>query len=320
MRAKGGGGRCEINNMFFSSALASRAIEQTGSTARELVLVDPDDGSDLLFEFLTVAGEGIRQEDSALVSVLRNVTDLGQARRELEENYRRLHMAEAAARAERNRLDLIVDSVVDPIIVSDPTGDILMTNRRPSSSSPCRPTAARPEAQRRVSSNEAHFSSFVSSLLLSGAIARWRGRVALADPATGRMVPVEAVAGKMMSDQAELTAVVTVFHDQTEAIEKERLYERAAARVRSARSEGAGGDRGTRTAERAAAQSGDRARAGLGREVAVPGQHLARVPHAAQRDPRLHVDAAATAPTAKCSTRTAASSRASTRTAATCWR
>jgi len=38
-------------------------------------------------------------------------------------------------------------------------------------------------------------------------------------------VPVEAVAGKMMSDQAELTAVVTVFHDQTEAIEKERLYD-----------------------------------------------------------------------------------------------
>ncbi len=39
------------------------------------------------------------------------------------------------------------------------------------------------------------------------------------------MVPVEAVAGKMMSDQAELTAIVTVFHDQTETIEKERLYD-----------------------------------------------------------------------------------------------
>jgi signal transduction histidine kinase len=212
-----------LNNMFFSSALASRAMDQTGTTARELVLVDPDDGSDLLFEFLTSPVKEF-QEDSALVSVLRNVTDLGQARRELEENYRRLHIAEAAARAERNRLDLIVDSVVDPIIVSDPTGDILMTNA-PAEKFFTVPPDSGPEAQRRVRSNEAHFSSFVSSLLLSGADARWRGRVALADPATGRMVPVEAVAGKMMSDQAELTAVVTVFHDQTEAIEKERLYD-----------------------------------------------------------------------------------------------
>jgi signal transduction histidine kinase/PAS domain-containing protein len=212
-----------LNNMFFSSALASRAMDQTGTTARELVLVDPDDGSDLLFEFLTSSVKEF-QEDSALVSVLRNVTDLGQARRELEENYRRLHMAEAAARAERNRLDLIVDSVVDPIIVSDPTGDILMTNA-PAEKFFTVPPDSGPEAQRRVSANEAHFSSFVSSLLLSGAEGRWRGRVALADPATGRMVPVEAVAGKMMSDQAELTAVVTVFHDQTEAIEKERLYD-----------------------------------------------------------------------------------------------
>lgn len=213
-----------INNMFFSSALASRAMDQTGTTARELVLVDPDDGSDLLFEFLTSPVKEF-QEDSALVSVLRNVTDLGEARRELEENYRRLHIAESLARAERNRLDLIVDSVVDPIIVSDPTGDILMTNAPAEKFFTVPPDSGGPEAQRRVSANEAHFSSFVSSLLLSGADARWRARVSLADPATGRMVPVEAVAGKMMSDQAELTAVVTVFHDQTEAIEKERLYD-----------------------------------------------------------------------------------------------
>ena len=281
-----------LNNMFFSSALASRAMDQTGTTARELVLVDPDDGSDLLFEFLTSPVKEF-QEDSALVSVLRNVTDLGQARRELEENYRRLHIAEAAARAERNRLDLIVDSVVDPIIVSDPTGDILMTNAPAEKFFTVPPdSGVGPEAQRRVSANEAHFSSFVSSLLLSGADARWRGRVALADPATGRMVPVEAVAGKMMSDQAELTAVVTVFHDQTEAIEKERLYDelrRASdqleAKVQAATAE-------LEHQNKLLRQSGDRAGTGLGREVAVPGQHLARVPHAAQRHPRLHVDAA----------------------------
>ena len=70
----------------------------------------------------------LERDTLAIVSVLRNVTDLGRARQELEENYRRLMEAEAQMRTERNRLDLLVDSVGDPIIVTDPAGDILMTN------------------------------------------------------------------------------------------------------------------------------------------------------------------------------------------------
>ena len=70
----------------------------------------------------------LERDSSAVVSVLRNVTDLGRARQELEENYRRLIEAEVQMRTERNRLDLLVDSVGDPIIVTDPAGDILMTN------------------------------------------------------------------------------------------------------------------------------------------------------------------------------------------------
>ena len=43
----------EINNLFFSSALAGRLVEDNTSSAREVILVDPEDGSDLLFELLT---------------------------------------------------------------------------------------------------------------------------------------------------------------------------------------------------------------------------------------------------------------------------
>ena len=50
-------------------------------------------------------------------------------------------------------------------------------------------------------------------------------------------------------------------------------------------------DRRARAPERAAAPAGAGARAGVGREVAVPRQRLARVPHAAQRHPRLLADA-----------------------------
>ena len=225
----------EINNLFFSSALAGRLVGGKQMAAREVILVDPEDGSDLLFELLT-SHMSLERDALAIVSVLRNVTDLGRARQELEENYRRLMEAEAQMRAERNRLDLLVDSVGDPIIVTDPAGDILMTN------APAERffTIGEPgkDTQLHVQNNVAQFSSFVSGLMLqsgaSGLQQRWRERFVVTEPETGRAVPMEAIAGTMMAGPSELTGVVTVLHDQTEALERERLYvelQRASAQL-----------------------------------------------------------------------------------------
>jgi PAS domain S-box-containing protein len=216
----------EINNLFFSSALAGRLVGGKQPAAREVILVDPEDGSDLLFELLT-SHMSLERDTSAIVSVLRNVTDLGRARQELEENYRRLMEAEALMRTERNRLDLLVDSVGDPIIVTDPAGDILMTN------APAErffTVGGRGKGtQLHVQNNVAQFSSFVSGLMLqsgaTGVQQRWRKRLIVTEPETGRAVPMEAVAGTMSAGPKELTGVVTVLHDQTEAIERERLYD-----------------------------------------------------------------------------------------------
>ena len=60
--------------------------------------------------------------------MLRNVTDLRRATEEIEENYRQLRVAEAETRAERDRLDLILNSVLDPILVTDPAGNIVLMN------------------------------------------------------------------------------------------------------------------------------------------------------------------------------------------------
>jgi len=215
----------EINNLFFSSALAGRLVGGKPSTAREVILVDPEDGSDLLFELLT-SHMSLERDTSAVVSVLRNVTDLGRARLELEQNYRRLMEAEAQMRTERNRLDLLVDSVGDPIVVTDPAGDILMTNA-PAERFLTAKTPGK-DRQLRVQNNVAQFSSFVSGLMLqsgaTGVQQRWRERFMITEPETGRAVPMEAVAGTMLAGPSELTGVVTVLHDQTEAIERERLY------------------------------------------------------------------------------------------------
>ena len=53
--------------------------------------------------------------------------------------------------------------------------------------------------------NGANFSSFVSNVLTRSGEQRYRGEIQLADPVTGRPLPVEAIAGKMLSKQGELT-------------------------------------------------------------------------------------------------------------------
>lgn len=210
----------EMNNLFFSSALASRMVGPAAG-ARELILVDPEDGSDLLVELLTSPIGG--GEEGAVVSVLRNVTDLWRARQELEENYRRLGVTEATMRAERNRLEIVVDAVIDPIILTDSAGNMLVTNA-PAERFFVASDAADRTAQRHVQNNVAQFSSFISTLLVSGADRRAVGRFALTEPSSGRQVPMEAVAGVMLGAQSQDTGVVTVLHDQTEALERERLY------------------------------------------------------------------------------------------------
>src|SRR6267142_519994 len=202
-----------LNNMLFSAALSQHAIDESGAARRELLLVSPSEGSDLLFELLSSVVQHPR-EGTCVVSILRNVTDLRVATEQIEENYRRLKMAEADVRAERDRLDLIIDSVADPILVTDPSGKILLMN------SP---------AERAVRSNDAHFSSFVSNLFLTGSGLRWQGEISLTHPSTLQPLPVEAVAGKVLSEHGEVTAVVTILHDRTEAIEKGRLYEQLKA-------------------------------------------------------------------------------------------
>jgi PAS domain S-box-containing protein len=211
-----------MNNMLLSSALSSKAIEETGAARRELLLVNPVDGSDLLFELLSTVTEDARH-GTGVVSILRNVSDLRRASEEIEENYRRLRIAEAQARAESDRLNLIIDSVADPIVVTDAAGATSLMNE-PAERLFTMPMRASAPELRWVQANDAHFSSFIAGMLVS-ADQRRVGEIALVDPRSGEAMPVEAIAGKILSEHGELTAVVTILHDRREAIEKARLYE-----------------------------------------------------------------------------------------------
>src|SRR3989442_4231708 len=218
----------ELNNMLFSAALSRSAVEGSPE-ARELLLVDPSDGSDLLFEVLSTTVEDPR-EGTGVVSVLRNITDLRRATEQIEENYQKLRVAESAVRAERDRLNLIIDSVADPIIVTDSTGATVLMNA-PAEDLFTLVSSASESASRTVQANDAHFSSFISGLLLgeTGPGEIRRGEIGLMNPASNAPIPVEAIAGKVLTETGELTAVVTILHDRREALERARLYEQLKA-------------------------------------------------------------------------------------------
>ena len=211
-----------LNSMLFSAALSASAIEDGGGR-RELLLVDPLEGSDLVYELLSTPVRQKRQ-GTYVVSVLRDVTDLARAKVEIDESYRTLRLAQAKVREERHRLDLIIDSVADPILVTDPDGGIVLLNA-PAEKMFAPAHDGTEGAARRVRANGANLSSFVATLLASGTQDRYRGELTLSDPGTGSVVPFEAIAGTILAEQGELMWVVTILHDLTEAIEKGKLYE-----------------------------------------------------------------------------------------------
>jgi signal transduction histidine kinase len=207
--------------MLFSAALAQGALRDPGR-GQELLLVDPVDGSDLLFEMMSTVVSDPR-EGTAVVSILRNVSDLRRAMEEIEDNYRRLRYAEAEVRAERDRLSVIIDSVADPILVTGSAGELVMMNE-PAERLFVTPPGSPPEQALRVRANDAHFSSFVANVFLHEAD-RHRGDIGLLDPATGATLPMEAVTGKIFSEHGEVVTFVTVLHDRTEEVERAQLYD-----------------------------------------------------------------------------------------------
>jgi PAS domain S-box-containing protein len=216
----------ELNNLLFSSFLSRATIAGTPSSGpRELNLVDPDEGNDLLFEVLThPLGERVGPDD-AVLSVLRDVTDLRRASHELERQIQRVRQAEIEATAERDRLNLILENVADPILVTDSLANIILMNDEAEQlfHGQAGPSQTY-RASQAVRQNDMKFTSFVSDFALTNERAR-RERMSLTHPQTRVELPVEVVSGKIRNQRGEPMAIVSVIHDRTQQAENERLYE-----------------------------------------------------------------------------------------------
>jgi PAS domain S-box-containing protein len=212
----------QMNNLLFSSFLTQSMISAQQAKTRELTLVDPSDGSDLLFEVLS-APMPQASKDGGNLSILRNITDLKRAVTELEAQFQRSRIAEERVREEWERLNATLENVGDPILVTDHRSNIILMNREgerlfdaPAGSSPN-------SAQRRaVRANDTKFTSVMSDLLLRPDQRRVE-KVELHDPDTASEFPVEVVSSKIMNARGEPSAVVSVIHDLTQVVENERL-------------------------------------------------------------------------------------------------
>jgi PAS domain S-box-containing protein len=216
----------ELNNLLFSSFLSRATIAGThASEPRELNLVDPDEGHDLLFEVLShPLGERVGPEDNVL-SVLRDVTDLRRAARELERQVQRVRQAEVLATDERDRLNLILENVADPILVTDSLANIILMNDEAEQlfHGP-QGNAQSYRISQAVRQNDTKFTSFISDFALTDERTR-RERMNLVHPASAISLPVEVVSGKIRNERGEPIAIVSVLHDLTQQAENERLYE-----------------------------------------------------------------------------------------------
>jgi PAS domain S-box-containing protein len=212
----------EINNLLLSSFLTRSASVGNGG-GRELNLVDPSEGGDLLFEVISTALPTAVYPRGASVSVLRDVTDLKRAATELEHQFKRVRQAELKSRRERDRLNLILETVGDPILVTDDQANIILMNPEAERLFEVPRTAGLRDARRQgVRANDTKFSSVISDLALSPDTAR-SVELELTDPETGKEFPVEVVSGKILNDRSEMAAIVSIFHDLTKVAENERL-------------------------------------------------------------------------------------------------
>jgi PAS domain S-box-containing protein len=213
----------EINNLLFSSFLARSGEPGRNGDGRELNLVDPTEGGDLLFEVITTPLPEAVYAGAAVVSVLREVTDLKRAAAELERQFKRVRQAELKSRRERDRLNLILETVGDPILVTDDQANIILMNREAERLFEVAPGTGLQDRRRQdVRANDTKFSSFISDLALSADDTRV-AELHLTDPESGHDFPAEVVSGKIYNERSEMGAIVSIVHDLTKAVENERL-------------------------------------------------------------------------------------------------
>jgi PAS domain S-box-containing protein len=157
-----------------------------------------------------------------VISVLRDITDLRHAVGELEVQFNRSRAAEHEVRQERDRLNVILENVSDPILVTDDQTNIVLMNPEADRLFVADDRDTDRAARQQIQANDTRFTTLISNFLLR-TVNRQIERITISDPATGGEFPAEIASSKIMNARGEPVAIVSVVHDLTQAEENERL-------------------------------------------------------------------------------------------------
>ena len=205
--SEGGKRAVELNNLLFSAALSSMVVS-ANEASRDLTLVDVMEGEEVLFEAVcapTYSADGVR---TGMVTVMRDVTDLRRADQEVRANLEKLRTAEEIVRQERDRLNLVIENVGDPILVADNSAKIVMLDPLAKELVSFAEHPKDPETVK----NQAKLDAYLTSFTFSFADKDNRS-LQLYNPATGTQVEYAARSGKIYDARGQVAYTVTVLRD-----------------------------------------------------------------------------------------------------------
>jgi PAS domain S-box-containing protein len=212
-----------MNNFLFTAALSTWNLERVqATTSREVTLVDPFEGEELIYEVITTPATNYRVGMRGTVSVLKNVTDIRHIGEELARGRERLATAEEEVRIERDRLDLILRNVPNPIIVVDNDNQIISMN--PAAERLFKTDAASSRSAHTALANDTRFTSFLAQLRLEPATSK-RGEIALVEPGSEERLEMEVSATEVKDARGAVIAIVSVMQDigRLRELERRRL-------------------------------------------------------------------------------------------------
>jgi signal transduction histidine kinase len=212
----------ELNNLLFSAAVSSMQ-SWTTDTHHDLTLVDTVEGEEMLFEAVSAPTCGPDGTQIGTVTVLRDVTKLRRADEELHANYDRLREVEETVRQERDRLNLIIENVGDPIVVCDGEGRIVLTDLL--AEELFGRSAANPNAQ--VGSgaqirNQSRLTAYIGAFMRSTAD-RETAPLCLYNPVVKQEIEYDGRSGKIFDERRQVAYTVTVLRDLTALRRLEQL-------------------------------------------------------------------------------------------------
>lgn len=208
----------ELNNLLFSAALSSMLVSGSDSH-RDLTLVDAIEGEEMLFEAVSAPTYGPDGIQIGTVTVMRDVTDLRRADQELRSNYDKLREAEEVVRQDRDRLNLIIENVGDPIVVCDSEAKIVLVDPLAQELFGAAYDVPRDAVQFK---NQTQLAAYISNFTYSFAD-RENAPVKLYNPAMRQEIEYDARSGKIFDELGQVSYTVTVLRDLTALRKVEQL-------------------------------------------------------------------------------------------------